>query len=120
MRSLKFSTTTTIYLLLHLFTSYPAYGIDEHVLFTNIRCPVCASQSLSESQAPESIQLREEIRKMIQTGRSTGDIQKELVAIYGPEILRTPIFDWSNSLLWITPYIILTGLLLMIVTKTTA
>ncbi|MAV28635.1 MAG: hypothetical protein CMF43_02390 [Legionellales bacterium] len=81
-----------------------ARSADEYDLFRELRCPVCPSQSLLESQAPESIQLRETVRTMLAAGLNRDEIRGKLGTLYGPDIFRTPPINWGNSLLWGAPY----------------
>ena len=71
-------------------------------LYRQIRCPVCPAQPISESEAPLSRILREELRTQIVAGKSEEEALSWLVERYGEGVLLRPRFD-SAALLWLAP-----------------
>ncbi len=71
-------------------------------LYRQVRCPVCPAQPISESEAPLSQILRQELAKKVKTGMTNKDAIEWLVERYGEEILLRPRFN-SAMLLWLAP-----------------
>lgn len=71
-------------------------------LYRRVRCPVCAGQPISESEAPLSRILREELAKKIEAGESDEEALAWLTARYGEGVLLRPRFS-SAALLWLAP-----------------
>jgi len=72
-----------------------------------IRCVVCQSQSVADSDADIAQELRVIIREQITAGRSDAEIRDYLVARYGDFVLFDPPFKASTYVLWIGPFAIL-------------
>ena len=68
-----------------------------------LRCVVCQSQSLDESNAPLAADLRRLIRVRIVAGDSDAQVEHYLVARYGDFILMKPPLEPQTYLLWFTP-----------------
>jgi cytochrome c-type biogenesis protein CcmH len=76
-------------------------------LSREIRCVVCQSQSVSDSDADIARELRVLIREQIAVGKSDDDIRDYLVARYGDFVLFDPPFKASTYILWIGPFAVL-------------
>jgi cytochrome c-type biogenesis protein CcmH len=76
-------------------------------LSREIRCVVCQSQSVAESDADIARELRAMIREQIAAGKSDEEIRGFLVARYGDFVLFDPPFKASTYVLWIGPFAIL-------------
>lgn len=76
-------------------------------LSREIRCVVCQSQSVADSDADIAQELRTLIREQIAAGKSDQEIRDYLVARYGDFVLFNPPFKASTYLLWIGPFAIL-------------
>jgi cytochrome c-type biogenesis protein CcmH len=72
-----------------------------------IRCVVCQSQSIAESDADIARDMRALIREQIAAGRSDQEIRDYLVARYGDFVLFAPPFKATTYVLWIGPFVIL-------------
>lgn len=81
-------------------------------LLKAIRCPVCESQSILESNAPEAGKLRQEVLAMLEAKHSESDILRHIEQQYGKQLLRTPTYTWDNTLLWVTPHAVLVMVLI--------
>ena len=68
-----------------------------------VRCPVCEGQSAAESQAPASVQIRDQIRQELSAGEPQSQILSGLVAAYGPGILEKPEARGVGLVLWVLP-----------------
>ena len=71
-----------------------------------IRCMVCQSQTIDDSDAPLAKDLKQLIRKMVYEGKSNDEIFDFLSSKYGDYILMKPRFNLSNILLWFGPFFI--------------
>ena len=76
-------------------------------LSREIRCVVCQSQSIADSDADIAKELRVLIREQIAAGKSDDEIRAYLVARYGDFVLFKPPFKASTLVLWIGPFAIL-------------
>lgn len=72
-------------------------------LTKEIRCVVCQSQSIAESNAPLANDLREKIYTMIVEKKSDTYIKEFLIKRYGEFILLQPRFNLSTLILWLFP-----------------
>jgi cytochrome c-type biogenesis protein CcmH len=76
-------------------------------LSREIRCVVCQSQSVADSDADIARELRVLIREQIAAGKSDDEIRDYLVARYGDFVLFDPPFKASTYALWIGPFAVL-------------
>ena len=76
-------------------------------LSREIRCVVCQSQSVADSDADIAREVRVLIREQIAAGKSDQDIRDYLVARYGDFVLFDPPFKASTYVLWIGPFAVL-------------
>lgn len=76
-------------------------------LFREVKCPICVSQSVAESDAEISKTLREHIRREISLGKSDGEILDEMRSRYGEAILLNPRVGVSTLPLWMAPWFFL-------------
>lgn len=74
----------------------------------DLRCPKCQNQNLAGSDAPIAMDLRKELRRLLQEGQSDQQIVDFMVARYGDFILYKPRFDRHTAVLWLTPAALLT------------
>jgi cytochrome c-type biogenesis protein CcmH len=73
-------------------------------LSKEIRCVVCQSQSVADSDADIAREVRGIIREQIAAGRSDQDIRDYLVARYGDFVLFDPPFKAATYVLWLGPF----------------
>lgn len=76
-------------------------------LIKEIRCLVCQNESLAGSQAELAQDLREEVYRMFQEGKSRDEIVDFLVARYGDFVLYDPPLKPSTYLLWFGPFLLI-------------
>lgn len=76
-------------------------------LSREIRCVVCQSQSVADSDADIAQEVRALIREQIAAGKSDQEIRDYLVARYGDFVLFDPPFKAATYVLWIGPFAIL-------------
>jgi cytochrome c-type biogenesis protein CcmH len=72
-------------------------------LSEQLRCLVCQNQSIAESNADLAVDLRREIGKQINAGKSDGEIIDFMVARYGDFVLYRPPLKAHTLLLWFGP-----------------
>ena len=110
-----------IFLLLFVFTTpiFTAETIDEKVkqLTLELRCMTCQNQSIYDSEADFSKEIKELVRSKINEGKTDKEIKKFLADRYGEYILFKPMFDYKNLFLWGFPFILLTIGLIFIVLR---
>jgi cytochrome c-type biogenesis protein CcmH len=85
----------------------PALERRARDLSREIRCVVCQSQSVADSDADIAREVRVIIREQITAGKSDREIQDYLVARYGDFVLFDPPFKASTYVLWLGPFAIL-------------
>jgi len=69
-------------------------------LSKGLRCPVCQSESIDESNAPISKDLRLLVRERLVAGDSDRQALDYIVARYGEFVLLKPTFGGANWILW--------------------
>lgn len=72
-----------------------------------LRCLVCQNESLASSSAELAVDLRREVRGLIEQGQSDADIRRFLVARYGDFVLYKPEVKPVTWLLWFGPFVLL-------------
>ncbi|MCZ2203846.1 cytochrome c-type biogenesis protein [Bartonella sp. A05] len=74
---------------------------------SRLRCPVCQSQSLDDSNALLARDLRFLIRERLKAGDSNQQVIDFLVERYGEFILLKPPFNKVTWFLWLSPLIVM-------------
>ncbi len=78
-----------------------------------LRCLVCQNESLASSNAELALDLRRELRGLIEQGQSDADIRSFLVSRYGDFVLYKPEVKPVTWLLWFGPFVLLLGALVL-------
>jgi cytochrome c-type biogenesis protein CcmH len=79
-------------------------------LVKDLRCLVCQNQSLADSDADLAKDLRDEVYRIIEGGKSKEEASQFLVDRYGDFVLYSPPFKFITGLLWGGPFaLLLTG-----------
>lgn len=76
-------------------------------LFGELRCVVCAGQSLADSNATLAVQMRAHLRGMVAEGQSDAQVLQYFTETYGPSVRMAPPFAGVASIIWLTPGIVL-------------
>ena len=84
----------------------PAQEAHARALFREIRCVVCQSESIDESDASLARDLRQLVRQRVAAGASDADIKAYLTRRYGEFILLEPPLSLGNAVLWLTPFLV--------------
>lgn len=85
----------------------PALEARARAIAKDIRCPVCESQNIENSNADVAKDLRLLIRERIEAGDSDEAVIAYLTARYGDEILLNPPLKSHTAVLWLGPFAIL-------------
>ena len=91
------------------FKIYAIENIDERVkkLTLELRCMNCQNQSIYDSDAEFSNDIKKIVKQKLQEGESEKDIKKFLAERYGEYILFRPLMNYNNIFLWSFPFILL-------------
>ncbi len=72
-----------------------------------LRCPKCQNQNLAGSDSPIAKDLRDQVYRMIDEGRSDKEITDFLVERYGDYVLYRPPLKAGTLVLWLGPVVVL-------------
>ena len=75
-------------------------------LVDELRCLVCQNQTIAESNADLASDLRREVYRMVEDGRSADEIAGFMVARYGDFVLYRPPLRGGTILLWTGPFLL--------------
>ena len=102
------------------FKIYAVENIDERVknLTLELRCMTCQNQSIYDSDAEFSNDIKKIVKNKLQEGESERDIKKFLVERYGEYILFRPLMNNYNIFLWSFPFILLIFGIFFVLIKT--
>ena len=83
--------------------------IDEKIkkLTLELRCMTCQNQSIYDSEAEFSNDIKKIVRNKFEEGKSEKDIKLFLVERYGEYILFKPMLNYKNWFLWAFPFVLL-------------
>lgn len=76
-------------------------------LAKSLRCPQCQNQNLVESNSPIAYDLRLEVYKMVDEGKTNQQIIDQMTARFGNFVNYKPPFQWNTALLWLLPVVLL-------------
>jgi cytochrome c-type biogenesis protein CcmH len=68
---------------------------------------VCQNQTLSDSNADLAVDLRNQVKAMIEQGQSDTQIKRYMVDRYGDFVLFKPPVQANTWLLWFGPFVLL-------------
>jgi cytochrome c-type biogenesis protein CcmH len=78
-------------------------------LENQVMCPVCAGETLAQSNSPAAAQVKRLIRARIAAGDTRSEIKRKLVAEYGLQILAAPPRHGFDLLAWVLPLVGILG-----------
>lgn len=88
----------------------PALEARARAITRELRCVVCQSESIDESNADIARDLRLLVRERLTAGDSDAQVRAYLVDRYGEFVLFRPPFSWRNAPLWLAgPALLLAG-----------
>jgi cytochrome c-type biogenesis protein CcmH len=98
----------------------PAWAIDTQPAFADpalqhryetlnreLRCLVCQNQPIADSNAGLAVDLRREVKEMIEAGRTDDEIRTFMTDRYGDFVLYNPPLTARTYLLWAAPVLLL-------------
>jgi len=101
-------------LSLNVFGAIDAYEFSDpelqqrhQALVDELRCPQCLNTNLSGSDSMIAQDLRREIHRMVQDGKSDDDIRQFMYERYGDFILYKPRVNNKTMFLWFGPGLLL-------------
>lgn len=87
----------------------PALEARMMAIAVELRCLVCQNQTIADSHADLAVDLRQQIREMLQKGQSNQQVLQYMTDRYGDFVLYRPPVKSTTWLLWFGP-----GLLLVV------
>ena len=94
----------------------PEHEQRYRTLVDELRCLVCQNQTIAESNADLASDLRREVYRMVEDGRSAEEIAGFMVARYGDFVLYRPPLRGGTIALWAGPFLLAaTGLTVLAV-----
>jgi cytochrome c-type biogenesis protein CcmH len=88
----------------------PVLEARARAISEELRCVVCQSESVDESNADIAHDIRLLVRERLQAGDTDAQVRAYLVDRYGEFVLFRPPFTWRNAVLWLSgPALLLAG-----------
>lgn len=88
----------------------PALEARARAITANLRCPVCQGESIDDSNAPISRDLRLAVRERIMLGETDDQVIDYVTTRYGEFVLFKPRSTGSGLILWLAgPLMLLAG-----------
>jgi len=85
----------------------PAQEARAEAIGRQLRCPVCKTESIEESDADFTKDLRKLVREQVAAGKTDAQVLDYMHSRYGDFILLKPPFKPSTWVLWLAPPVIL-------------
>ncbi len=98
-------------------TAVAAAPVDEevvHRIATQLRCVVCQNLSVGDSPSETANQMRAIIRERLARGETPEQVRAYFVEKYGQWILLEPPRRGFNLLVWVAPFAVLLGGLVLV------
>ena len=88
-----------------LISTPPQHTLDQRVyeVGSQLKCPVCQGESVADSSASISEEMRLVIRQQLQEGQSEAQVLHYFAVHYGNQILLTPPTQGFALLAWLMP-----------------
>ena len=85
-----------------------------HDVASQLKCLVCQGESVADSPATLSLQMRVVIRQQLQSGKSEQEVIQYFVSRYGDRILLSPPMQGLTLLAWLVPVTLMIGGVLLV------
>ena len=72
---------------------------------SEVRCLVCQNQTIKDSNAFLATDLKREIRRLMEEGKTDAEVYDFLVTRYGDFVLYSPRKSGKTLVLWIAPFL---------------
>jgi cytochrome c-type biogenesis protein CcmH len=91
------------------FDDGPPRTTEEQVeaIAKTLKCPVCGSQSVADSDVAASRAIRAEIARLVEEGQSPSEIRAAIGASFGDQVQLIPAASGFAGLVWILPVVVL-------------
>ncbi len=76
-------------------------------IVSEVRCLVCQNQTIKDSNAFLADDLRREIRRLMNEGKTDAEVYDFLVTRYGDFVLYRPRMRGKTMVLWIAPFLLI-------------
>jgi cytochrome c-type biogenesis protein CcmH len=87
----------------HLTAADPALEARMLAITRELRCLVCQNQTIADSHADLAVDLRQEVRELLQRGQTPDQIRRYMTDRYGDFVLYRPPLKASTAVLWLAP-----------------
>jgi cytochrome c-type biogenesis protein CcmH len=89
------------------FDDGPPRTTEEQVeaIAATLKCPVCRSQSVADSDVAASRAIRLEITKLVEEGQPASVIRAQIASTYGDQVQLLPPASGFAGLVWILPVV---------------
>ncbi len=85
----------------------PALEARMLAITNELRCLVCQNQTIAESHADLAVDLRQEVRELLERGQDEAQIRHYMTDRYGDFILYRPPFKATTLVLWLGPAVLM-------------
>ena len=85
----------------------PTKEARAQALMETLRCLVCQSQSIADSDAEMAGDMRALVRERIDRGEPPEQVRRWLIQRYGDYVTYDPPFSWITLPLWLAPLLLL-------------
>ncbi len=72
-------------------------------LVDEYRCMVCQGQSIADSSTPVAVSMRNQVKKMIDSGKTDEEIDQYFIERFGEGVKLSPIKSQKHGALWLFP-----------------
>jgi len=89
------------------FDDGPPRTTEEQVeaIASTLKCPICRSQSVADSDVAASRAIRLEITRLVEEGESASAIRAQIASTYGDQVQLIPPSSGFAGLVWILPVV---------------
>ena len=126
---MKFYKKYVVILIFALLQSYALCGLAKEAvsmakdpemekvvnkISSELRCLVCQNQTIADSHAELAVDLKNQVREMVASGKSEDDIIAYMVKRYGDFVRYRPPVNQATILLWVGPFLLMAaGIILL-------
>jgi cytochrome c-type biogenesis protein CcmH len=91
------------------FDDGPPRTTEEQVeaIASTLKCPICGSQSVADSDVAASRAIRVEIARLVEEGKSPSEVRAAIGASFGERVQLIPSASGFAGLVWILPVVVL-------------
>lgn len=93
----------------------PALEKKVNEITAELRCLVCQNQTIADSHAELAVDLKNQVREMVKSGKTEAEVKEYMVHRYGDFVLYRPPVKPQTYLLWTGPFLLLgLGVILLV------